>query len=96
MARRTTDWFAAPLSLVYIAGTSREAEAAEQALTAQGVDYALSLEEYRNESMLGAIFGSVYKGLFFYVPRVYHRPVCEILEAAGLNDTVALREEERN
>ena len=46
--------------------------------------------------MLGAIFGSVYKGLFFYVPRVYHRPVCEILEAAGLNDTVALREEERN
>ena len=30
MARRTTEWFAAPLSLVYIAGTSREAEAAER------------------------------------------------------------------
>jgi len=93
MARRTSEFFTVPLSLVYIAGNLSDASKVEGLLTERGVDYALSLDDYSHDSMLGAVFGGVYKGLFVSVPAVDHRRVCDILEGAGLTDTVGLQEE---
>ncbi len=94
MSRRTWDAFAEPLGLVYIAGTTREAEAAESALNGAGIDYAVELEEYRNDSILGSLFGGTYTGLFFHVPVAQHTAAKELLEAEGLRDTVGLHEDE--
>ena len=93
MARRTSEFFTVPLSLVYIAGSLSDANKAEGILTEQGVDYALSLDDYSHDSMLGAVFGGVYKGLFVSVRTSDHRRAYDMLEGAGLTDTVGLQEE---
>lgn len=96
MARLATDQFPGPLALVYIAGNLSDAEMAERTLTREGVDYALSMEDFCRGSVLGSILGGVYKGLFFFVPTLYHRRAADVLEAAGLADTIPLIEEERS
>jgi hypothetical protein len=93
MARRTSEFFTVPLSLVYIAGNLSDANKAEGILTEQGVDYVLSLEDYSHDSMLGAVFGGVYKGLFVSVRTIDHPRAYDMLEGAGLTDTVGLQEE---
>jgi hypothetical protein len=93
MARKTSEFFTVALSLVYIAGNLSDASKAEGILTEQGVDYALSLDDYSHDSMLGAVFGGVYKGLFVLVPTLDHRRAYDMLEGAGLTDTVRLQEE---
>lgn len=93
MARRTSEFFTVPLSLVYIAGNLSDANKAEGILTEQGVDYALSLDDYSHDSMLGAVFGGVYKGLFVSVRTIDHRRAYDMLAGAGLTDTVGLQEE---
>jgi hypothetical protein len=72
------------------------AETAERILTREGVDYALSMEDFCRGSVLGSVLGEVYKGLFFFVPTLYHRRAAEVLEAAGLTDTIPVIEEERS
>src|SRR5687768_11838548 len=84
MSGRTSEFFTVPISLVYIAGNLSDANKAERILTERGVDYGLSLDDYSHDSMLGAVFGGAYKGVFVFVPTVHHRRVCEILEGAGL------------
>ncbi|HEU4685308.1 MAG TPA: hypothetical protein VFS39_12465 [Nitrospira sp.] len=94
MARRDTEWFNDPVHLVLVAGTLSEATVAETVLTEQGIDYTISLDLFRNESVLGAVFGGTYHGLFFYVPERVHRLACLTLEEAGLKDIVPLNDEE--
>lgn len=95
MARRGLASFAEPLGLVYIAGTTRDAEAAESTLNGAGVDYAVELEEYRTDSILGTLFGGTYTGLLFHVPVAQHKAAKALLEAEGLRDTVDLHEDEQ-
>lgn len=96
MARLASDQFHGPLDLVYIAGNLSDAERAERTLTREGVDYALSMEDFSRGWVLGSILGGVYKGLFFFVPTLYHRRAANALEAAGLTDTIPLIAEERS
>ena len=98
MARLSPEAFPGPLDLVYIAGNLSDAETAERTLTEQGIDYALSLDEFSRGSVLGTILGGVYHGLFFFVPPLYHRGAAVALQAAGLTDTIPLMdaEEERS
>lgn len=96
MARLDRDQFPGPLDLVYIAGNVTDAETAERTLTAEGIDYALSMEEFSHGSVLGSILGGVYKGLFVFVGPLHYRRAADILEAAGLTDVVALTQEERS
>ncbi len=96
MARLESDQFPGPLDLVYIAGNLSDAETAERTLTAEGVDYALSMEDFSHGSVLGSVLGGVYKGLFFFVPPLYHGRATDVLAAAGLTDMIPLMEEERS
>lgn len=96
MARHDAESFDAPLALVYIAGNLFDAESAERVLTEGGVEYAVNLEQFKHESVLSAVFGNTYNGLFFYVPSAAHRTALNILEGAGMTDTVALTLEKYN
>lgn len=92
MPRRTgNDLREVPLSLVYIAGNVVDAEKAERTLTAQGVDYVLSLESFASTSVM--LVGER-TGLFVYVPTAQHRSCRELLERSGLMDTVGLDEDQ--
>lgn len=85
--RHTVDELAdTPLSLVYIAGNTGEAQAVERVLDERQIDYAISLEAFTTASPL--VFGGEYRGVFFYVPRFQHQLVRQLLEAKGLKDTV--------
>ncbi len=87
--RRAPEEFGeAPLSLVYIAGNTTDAHHAERVLNERNIDYMVSLESFTSESPL--VFGGQYHGVFFHVPRLQHRLACELLETAGLRDTVEL------
>lgn len=96
MARRQAECFDTPLDLVFIAGNLSDAKTAERVLTEQGVDYAIALEQFKHESVLGAVFGNTYNGIFFYVPSAVHRMTMDILEGAGMQDTVPLNAGKRN
>jgi hypothetical protein len=93
MARHHAEFFNTPLDLVFIAGNVSEATCAERVLTEHGVDYAISLAPFKHESVLGAVFGNTYNGLFFYVPSTVHQTAVRILEDVGMTDTVSLTEE---
>ncbi len=73
------------LELVYIAGNLSEAQAAERELTRRGIDYTLSLDQFKTTSLLGG----EHTGLFFYVDVSRHGESVRLLEAAGLRDTVS-------
>lgn len=91
MPRRTgNDLREVPLSLVYIADNVVDAEKAERTLTAQGVDYVLSLEPFASTSLMRT---REHTGLFVYVPTAQHRSCREWLERNGLTDTVGLDED---
>ena len=75
-------------TLVYIAGSVSEAEAAERLLDQQRVDYALSLEPFVTTSLLGGN----YTGLFVYVPFKDYEHCRQCFESEGLMDTVDLEE----
>ena len=92
MARHHAEFFDTPLDLVFIAGNVSDAQFAERVLTEQGVDYAISLEPFKHDSVLGAVFGNTYSGLFFYVPSAVHQTVVDILEGVGMTDTVKVTE----
>lgn len=89
MARRTAEEFSrTPLSLVYIAGNTVDAEKAERVLTARGMDYAVSLEPFMNSSMMGTVFGGTYAGLLFFIPSAQHECCHDLLRANGFADTI--------
>lgn len=94
MARREREWFTDPVYLVLVAGSLSEATRAESILTERGVEYSIVLDRFRKESVLGAVFGGTYHGLFFYVPAGVHHSATRILEEAGLHDIVPLNQEE--
>ncbi len=87
--RRRAHEISGSLSLVYIAGNTKDGEKAEHILTEQGIDYALSLEPFASTSMMR---GGEHMGLFVYVPTTQYRSCREILERSGLTDTVGLDE----
>lgn len=94
MARREAEWFTDPVYLVLVAGSLFEATRAESVLTERGVDYAIVLDRFRKESLLGAVFGGTYHGLFFYVLAGAHDSATRVLEEAGIDDIVPLNREE--
>jgi len=96
MARRHAEFFDTLLDLVFIAGNVSDATVAERVLTERGIDYAIDLEQFKHESILGAVFGNTYNGLFFYVPSAVHKTTVDILEGVGLKDTVPLNAKKRN
>ena len=94
MARREREWFTDPVYLLLVAGSLSEATTAESILTERGVDYTIVLDRFRKESVLGAVFGGTYHGLFFYVPAGVHHTASHILREAGLYDLVPINEAE--
>lgn len=90
MARRTLDQMAGvPVSLVFIAGNTTEAERAERVLMTHGVDYALSLEPFTTDSVLDHVFQRERIGLFFSVPDNALSQCRQWLAQAGLEPTDA-------
>ncbi len=65
MARHEAEWFTDPVCPALVAGSLSEATRAESVLTERGVDYAIVLDRFGKESLLGAVFGGTYHGLFF-------------------------------
>lgn len=96
MARCEAEWFTDPVYLVLVAGSLSEATRAESVLTERGVDYAIVLDRFRKESLMGAVFGGTYHGLFFYAPAGLRHSATRVLEEAGLHDIVPLNQEEGN
>lgn len=87
MGRRTADELSGtPLSLVYIAGNTVDAEKVERILTERGIDYVLRLEQYASTSVM--LVGE-HTGLFVYVPAERHESCRVVLEQNDLMDTVA-------
>ncbi len=87
--RRGADEMSSPLSLVYIAGNTVDAQKAERALTEHGINYALSLEPFMKSSALGTIFGGTYAGVFFFVSAAQHELCRDLLRAQGIMDTIS-------
>jgi hypothetical protein len=85
MRRTAEEMSDATLELVYIAGNLSDAQAAERELTRRGIDYILSLDQFKTTSLLGG----EHTGLFFYVDVSRHGECVQVLEAAGLRDTVS-------
>jgi hypothetical protein len=67
------------ISRIFIAGSIREAEAAEDILTQNGMDYALSLEPYTR-----MFFGTGREGIAFYVLSGQASYCRELLASKGL------------
>ncbi len=72
------------MKVVYIAGNVVDAQKVERVLTEAGIDYGLSLEPFRTTSLLSG----EYLGLFVSVPTMEHERCRNLLQAAGLLDTV--------
>jgi hypothetical protein len=90
MGRRTLDEMdGVPMSLVFIAASTTEAERAERVLMDHGVDYALSLEPFTTDSVLDHIFQRERMGLFFSVPDAAEAQCRQWLAKAGLEPTDA-------
>lgn len=70
----------AELDLVYIAKKLREALPLEEALSAQGIDYAIELDTYRG----GLVFQTERTGVFFYVLPAETERVKELIRSLGL------------
>ncbi|GAB4364320.1 MAG: hypothetical protein OHK0021_08150 [Bryobacter sp.] len=70
----------AVLDLIYIAKKLKEALPLEEALTAQGIDYAIELDTYRG----GLIFQSERTGVFFYVLPDKTEAAKEMVRGLGL------------
>lgn len=90
MARFTLEEFSERQpELVYIAGNVVDAEKVEAALSTNHIDYAMNVEHFVKQSLLGG----TYPGVFFYVSQ-HDAPRCrECLNACGLTDTVALEDQ---
>lgn len=78
------------LALVFIAGTSKEARAAERVLTDRQVDYCLGPEEFTRQ---GVFLPSQERGLGFCVVTGQAQFCCELLKEAGLRRGVIEAEE---
>ena len=96
MARCEAEWFADPVCLVLVAGSLSEATRAESVLTERGVDYAIVLDRFRKESLLGGCIRRNISQPVFYVPAGLHHSATRVLEEAGLHDIVPLNQEEGN
>lgn len=91
MARFTLEEFTKHQpELIYIAGTLMEAEQVEVVLNEKHIDYALNVESFAKQSLLGG----AYPGVFFYVSVHDAQGSRKYLALQGLTDTVALDESE--
>ena len=91
MARFTLEEFTRRQpELIYIAGTLMEAEQVEVVLNEKHIDYALKVESFAKQSLLGG----TYPGVFFYVSVHDAQDSRKYLALQGLTDTVALDESE--
>jgi hypothetical protein len=70
------------LTRVYLAAALREAQAAEQALDAAGVEYAVEVEEFLARTILGG--GAPRTGAGFWVREGDLDAACAALGGAGL------------
>ena len=91
MGRLEREAFAAELACVFIAATMREARAAEELLTASGVDYVVDVEEIGT-----TLFGSARHGAAFYVAEGQAAYTGSKLVAAGLGLGVLIEDEQRD
>jgi hypothetical protein len=84
MARQSMHLFGegTELTRVYLAAALGEAQKAEQALDAAGVEYAVEVEEFVARTILGT--GSVRKGAGFWIREGDVEVACGALEKAGL------------
>ena len=78
--------------LIYIAGNLTEAEQVEALLNEKQIDYALNVESFAKQSLLGGI----YPGVFFYVSVHDAQDSRKYLALRGLTDTLVLDESELN
>jgi hypothetical protein len=89
MGRRDEDEMAGrDLRLVAIAGSVREAEAAERVLTLADVDYVVRLESYWPGGLMAIFATAARTGAYFYVLAGQHRYCCGLLREAGLRRLV--------
>ena len=80
MPRRDLDAFGeATLALVYIAGSTREAQSAETQLTTGGIDYCL-----QSEAFMQGLLSSTHTGVGFYVLLTHASVARRLLEKADL------------
>jgi len=80
MARRDPDAFGeATLALVFIAGSTREAQSAETQLTTGGIDYCL-----QSEGFIQGLLSSTRTGVGFYVLQTHAAAARRVLEMASL------------
>lgn len=85
MARFTLDEFSERKpALIYIAGNVVDAENVESLLNQKGIDYAVSVDAYVKQSLLGG----TYPGLFFYVSDRDAEPCREHLAVCGFQAAV--------
>jgi hypothetical protein len=84
MARQAMQAFGEGTELirVYLAGSVGEAEAAEAALTAAGIAYAVEVESYIAPTLLGS--GSPRQGAGLWLLELELDAACAALERAGL------------
>ena len=78
------------ISRIFIAASIKEAESAEDTLTQNGIDYAISLEPF-----MQGILGSERDGIVFYVLSEQALYCRELLESKGLSSGIIVEEPER-
>ncbi len=77
------------ISRIFIAGSIRETESAEDILTQNGIDYAISLETYTR-----LFFGTERQGIAFYVFSSQASYCRELLASKGLSQGLVVEEPE--
>ena len=75
------------ISRIFIASSIKEAESAEDILTQNGMDYAISLEPYTR-----LFFGTERKGIAFYVLSGQASYCRKLFELKGLSSGLTLEE----
>jgi hypothetical protein len=75
------------ISRIFIAGSIKEAESAEDILTQNGIDYAISLEPYTR-----LFFGTERKGIAFYVLSGQASHCRTLFESKGLSSGLTVEE----
>ena len=93
MARFTLEEFSdRQPELVYIASNVVDAEHIESVLQEYQIDFAMNIETFVKQSLLGG----TYPGVFFYVAQSDAQRSREGLQARGFSDTVIPEEQEFN
>ena len=90
MGRLEIEYFSdKDISRIFIAGSIKETESAEDILTRNGIDYAISLEPYTR-----LFFGTEREGIAFYVLSGQASYCRKLLASKGLSQGLVVEEPE--